>query len=87
MSKLDLSFAITPYDRVQPLLSGEVRPEGIRLRYFDLNAPDVFVRQIKWSQFDVSEMSFSSFLRARSQGWPYRALPVFHNRARSKGAN
>ncbi|HTE84090.1 MAG TPA: hypothetical protein VK821_05105 [Dehalococcoidia bacterium] len=80
MTRLDLSFAITPYDRVQPLLSGEVRLEGIRLRYFDLNAPDVFVRQIKWSQFDVSEMSFSSFLRARSQGWPYRALPVFHNR-------
>src|SRR5438105_10170501 len=80
MDDLELSFAITPYDRVQPLLTGEVQPEGVKLRYFNIPGPDIFVRQLKFSQFDISEMSFSSFVRARSQGWPYRALPIFHNR-------
>src|SRR5712692_10058587 len=80
MDEIELSRAVSPYDRIEPLLTGQEKPEGITLRYFRLPGPDVFVRQLKFSQFDVSEMSFSSFLRARSQGWPYRALPIFHNR-------
>jgi 4,5-dihydroxyphthalate decarboxylase len=80
MADLDLSFAMTPYDRVQPLITGELQPQGITLRYADLPSPDIFYRQLKFSQFDVSEMSLSSFLRARAQGWGYRLLPVFHNR-------
>jgi 4,5-dihydroxyphthalate decarboxylase len=80
MKELELSFACTPYDRVQPLITGEVKPQGLALRYTDLPSPDIFYRQLKFNQFDVSEMSFSSFLRARAQGWAYRMLPVFHNR-------
>ena len=80
MADLTLTFAMTPYDRVQPLMSGEVKPEGIALEYTNLPSPDIFYRQSKFSQFDVSEMSFSAFLIARAQGWPFRMLPVFHNR-------
>ena len=80
MADLELSFAITPYDRVQPLITGEVKPQGIRLEFVDMPVPDIFYRQLKFSQFDISEMSFSFFLIGRSRGWAYRALPVFHNR-------
>ena len=31
MADLKLSFAMTPYDRVLPLINGEVKPDGIEL--------------------------------------------------------
>ena len=80
MQDLGLSFRIGHYDRVDALITGEVKPEGITLHYEPLPGPDVFYRQLKFSQFDVSEMSFSSFLMGRARGWSYRAIPVFHNR-------
>src|SRR5690349_8232619 len=87
LSTLNLSFAITPYDRVLPLISGEVKPSGITLDYEPNPSPSstspvprMFFEQIKYQRYDVSEMSFSSFLIERAKGWPYVALPVFHNR-------
>lgn len=82
MAELRLSFAMTPYDRVLPLINGEVKPDGITLEY--LGAPGgvsrIFYEQIKFERYDLSEMSMSSYLRMRPIGWPYRMLPVFHNR-------
>ena len=82
MSDLHLSFAMTPYDRVLPLITGEVKPAGITLDYQGMPGavPGVFYDQLKFQRYDVSEMSFSSFLVERAKGWPYRLLPVFHNR-------
>ena len=82
MSDIRLSFAMTPYDRVLPLINGEVKPDGITLEYMGMPgaAPQVFYDQIKFQRYDLSEMSMSSFLRMRALGWPYRMLPVFHNR-------
>ena len=31
MADLHLSFAMTPYDRMMPLINGEVKPDGITL--------------------------------------------------------
>jgi 4,5-dihydroxyphthalate decarboxylase len=82
MTDLHLSFAMTPYDRVLPLITGEVKPAGITLEYQGMPGavPGVFYDQIKFQRYDLSEMSFSSFLVERAKGWPYRLLPVFHNR-------
>ena len=82
MADLKLSFAMTPYDRVLPLINGEVKPDGIELEYAGMPGavPRVFYEQIKFRRYDVSEMSMSSYLRMRSINWPYRMLPVFHNR-------
>ena len=82
MAELRLSFAMTPYDRMLPLINGEVKPDGITLEYVGMpgGIPRVFYEQIKFQRYDISEMSMSSYLRMRSIGWPYRVLPVFHNR-------
>jgi 4,5-dihydroxyphthalate decarboxylase len=40
----------------------------------------MFFEQIKYQRYDVSEMSFSSYLIERPKGFAYLALPVFHNR-------
>jgi 4,5-dihydroxyphthalate decarboxylase len=79
---IKLSFAMTPYDRVMPLITGEVKPDGIELDYQGMPGavPRVFYEQIKFQRYDLSEMSMSSFLRMRPIGWPYRMLPIFHNR-------
>ena len=83
MADIRLSFAMTPYDRVLPLINGEVKPDGITLDYLGMpgDIPRVFYEQIKFRRYDVSEMSISSYLRLRPIGWPYRMLPVFHNRS------
>ena len=82
MADIKLSFACTQYDRVLPLISGEVKPDGITLEYSRApgGVPRIFYDQMKFHRYDVSEMSMSSYLRMRSIGLPYRMLPVFHNR-------
>ncbi|HWO72315.1 MAG TPA: hypothetical protein VNN21_02020 [Dehalococcoidia bacterium] len=82
MPDIHLTFAMTPYDRMLPLISGEVKPAGITLEYQGMpgGVPGVFYDQIKFQRYDLSEMSFSSFLIERAKGFPYRILPVFHNR-------
>ena len=82
MPDLTLSFAITPYDRVMPLITGEVKPDGITLDYQGMpgQVPGVFYDQIKFGRYDLSEFSMSSFLRTRQQGLPFRMMPIFHNR-------
>jgi len=83
MADLRLSFKIAPYDRVLPLINGEVKPDGITLDYARTSGgggSNLFYDQIKFQLYDVSEMSMSSFLRMRPVKWPYRILPVFHNR-------
>ena len=79
---LNLSFAMSAYDRVAPMISGEVKADGIELDYQGMPGavPRVFYDQIKFHRYDVSEMSMSSYLRMRPEGFPYRMLPVFHNR-------
>ena len=82
MADLQLSLAISPYDRVLPMITGEVKPDDITLEYSRTTGAgsNLFYDQIKFQKYDVSEMSMSSFLRMRPTGWPYRMLPVFHNR-------
>ncbi|MEE8414584.1 MAG: hypothetical protein V3R96_08530 [Dehalococcoidales bacterium] len=81
MTDIKLSFAIAAYDRVMPLITGEVKPDGITLDYWEgQGRGNPFYDQIKFQRYDVSEMSMSSYLRMRAIGWPYRILPVFHNR-------
>ncbi len=36
MADLKLTFAMTPYDRVLPIISGEVKPDGITLEYMGM---------------------------------------------------
>ena len=82
MRELELTFAMAnPNDRVMPLFTGEVKPESIALRCIDAHGVDLFYDQLKFQRYDLSEMSFSSFLMARPQGWGYVALPVFQVRA------
>ncbi len=82
MSKPTLSFACGLYDRVLPLYSGEVRPNGIDINFVVLNNPrDIFDRMGGGQEFDAAEFSSSEFISGFAAGTtPFVALPFFPSR-------
>ena len=80
MSKLSLGFISAFNERVEPLMNGTIEAEGIELIPTYSHPAETFWRQLKFGEFEVAEMSMSSFLIARSQGADMIALPVFPSR-------
>jgi 4,5-dihydroxyphthalate decarboxylase len=82
MSKLQLSVAMGDYDRTRALFDGRVQIDGVDPVYMLLNPEEMFFRAMRSVDFDVTELSFSSYLVKHSRGeCPYIALPVFLSRA------
>jgi 4,5-dihydroxyphthalate decarboxylase len=81
MSKLKLSLACWNYDRTRALLEGRVRPEGIDLTYLDMPVEETFFRMLRHREFDVAEMSLSSYtLSLFREKRHFIAIPVFPSR-------
>jgi 4,5-dihydroxyphthalate decarboxylase len=76
--KLQLSLAITSNPRTWPILDGTIKPDAIELIPTILHPSEMFWRQLRFADFDVSEMSMSSLMMARAGGddrWV--GLPIF----------
>ncbi len=81
MSRLPISMTFWDYDRVQALADGRVGIEGCDPVHFNLDIHDIFFRAIRNQEFDITEMSFSSYMMMVARGNPpYRAIPVFLSR-------
>lgn len=80
MSKLTLGFISAFNERVEPLMNGTIEADGIELIPTYSHPAETFWRQLKFHEFEVAEMSMSSYLIARSQGADMIALPVFPSR-------
>lgn len=80
MGILTLAFISAFNERVEPLMNGTVQAEGIDLIPTYSHPAETFWRQLKFGEFEVAEMSMSSYLIARSQGADMIALPVFPSR-------
>jgi 4,5-dihydroxyphthalate decarboxylase len=81
MSKLRLSFACWNYDRTRALMDGSVQPDGIDLNYLNLPVEETFFRQARFREFDVCEMSLSSYCVSLNRpDKPFIALPIFPSR-------
>ncbi|HEY6864073.1 MAG TPA: PhnD/SsuA/transferrin family substrate-binding protein [Burkholderiales bacterium] len=79
--KLQLSIGMASNPRTWPIFDGRVQPDGIELVASVVHPSELFWRQLKFADFDVSEMSFSTLMMARAQGddrWV--GLPVFTTR-------
>ncbi|MDP3700325.1 MAG: ABC transporter substrate-binding protein [Hylemonella sp.] len=82
MAKLQLSVAMGDYDRTRALYDGRVPIDGVDPVYMLLNPEEMFFRAMRSRDFDIAELSFSSYLVKHSQGdCPYIAVPVFLSRA------
>ena len=81
MPDLRLTLACWNYDRTRALADGSVRPEGIDLNYLGLEVEETFFRMLRHQEFDVAEMSLSSYTVTLSrEDPPFVALPVFPSR-------
>ena len=82
MSKLQLSIAIGPYDRMRPLVDGEARIDSVDPQFMLLEPEEIFFRAMRHEAFDICELSLSSYsLRVARGDSPYVAVPVFPSRA------
>jgi len=81
VSNIALTFASGPYDRMQALREGAVRPTGIDLTYLTMQPAEIFWRMLQFQEFDISEMSMSNYLMVASrENCPFVAIPVFPSR-------
>jgi 4,5-dihydroxyphthalate decarboxylase len=82
MAKLQLSVAMGDYDRNRALFDGRVQIDGCDPTYMLLNPEEMFFRAMRSQDFDITELSFSSYLVKHSRdNCPYIAVPVFLSRA------
>jgi len=79
-NKLRLSFVTGKNERVTPLLDGTVEIEGVELIPTYSDPSETFWRQLNFWEFELSEMSVSSYLIAKSKGADMIMLPIFPSR-------
>lgn len=81
MTKLSLSLACWGYDRTEALQSGVVQPDGIDLNFQRLDVEETFFRMLRNREFDVAELSLSSYCVTLGRPDPgFVAIPVFPSR-------
>jgi len=82
MPDIPITVASGEYDRIRAIRDGTVKVEGCAVTYHVVEPNQLFVRNLKAQEFDVSEMSFSTYVALRDQGKAhYTAIPVFLSRA------
>lgn len=78
---LQLSIGMPFNPRNAPVLEGKVKPDGVDLHISPLHTAELFWRQLRFGDFDLSEMSFSSLIIAISKGDDrWIGLPIFSTR-------
>ena len=79
--KLSLSFGFSSNPRSWPIFDGRVKPDGMELIPSVVGPSELFLRQLKYQEFDVSEMSFSSLLMITAAGnKDWVGVPIFTTR-------
>jgi 4,5-dihydroxyphthalate decarboxylase len=81
MAKLNLSVAVGPYDRTRALVDGTVKIDGVNTIPMMLSPEEIFFRAFRKAEFDICELSLSSFTVKTAQGdCPYVGVPAFVSR-------
>jgi 4,5-dihydroxyphthalate decarboxylase len=82
MPAVPVSFACAAYDRMVPLLTGEVSPAGIDFNFISIASPrETFDRMAGRLEFDACEFSSSELISQLGTGAsPLVAIPVFPSR-------
>ncbi len=81
MSLISLSIATEAYDRVQSLKNGTVTIAGCEPSFLTLPPEELFLRAFDKEEFDVCELSMSSYLRSVDlRQNHYLGIPVFISR-------
>ena len=79
---MHISLACWDYDRTRAILEGRIQPEGLTVDYIALPPEETFFRMARFGEFDVAELSLSSYVVSRrSADPPFVAVPVFPSRS------
>jgi len=79
--KLELTLACGDNEIVRPLITGRVQVDGADVTILtDMDSATRHWRFLRNNEFDIAEVSGSSYLAARDNDWPFRAIPVFLHR-------
>ena len=83
---VELSMSVCNYDRTAALFDGRAPIEGCDVTAVALEPEESFHRAFKFQEFDVTEMSMSSYLVTLSRGDNhYVAIPAFVSRLDALG--
>ena len=81
MADIQLTLACGDYEITRALKDGSIKPDGIDLTVLtDIDSTTRHWRFLRNREFDVAEVSASSYLLARDSGWPLDGIPVFLHR-------
>ncbi len=82
-----VTLALAHYDRHGPLIEGIVTLPGLDLRVMvvgqntrERDGANRHRRMLREGEFDMAEVSLSSYLMAKDRGAPFSAIPVFPRR-------
>jgi len=78
---LQLSLAVGDYDRTRAIFDGRAPVEGCDITAVALEPEESFHRAFKFQEFDISEISMSSYTMTAARGEAhYIAIPAFVSR-------
>lgn len=78
---IPITIACGNYDRTRAIRDGRVNVEGCAVTYLPLYPEEIFYRLFHNHEFDVAEMSFSSYIRTVANGdSTYIGVPAFASR-------
>src|SRR5215475_9747567 len=81
MVEVPITIACGNYDRTRAIRDGRVKVEGCEATYLPLYPEEIFFRAFRYQEFDVSELSFSSYIRTVAAGnSAYIGIPAFVSR-------
>src|SRR6201987_816367 len=81
MVEVPITIACGNYDRTAAIRDGRVKVDGCAVTDLPLYPEEIFHRAFKFQEFDVSEISFSSYLRTVAAGTSaYVGIPAFVSR-------
>jgi 4,5-dihydroxyphthalate decarboxylase len=87
MARPAFTFAVSHYDRYIPFFDGSVAPAGFDLRIMHVGQSEDgrygrgrHERMLQRQEFDICELSLSSYLMAHARRQPFVAIPVFPRR-------
>src|SRR5262249_36868520 len=81
MVEVPITIACGNYDRTRALRDGRVKVEGCEATYLPLYPEEIFFRAFRYQEFDVSELSLSSYIRTVAAGTSaYIGIPAFVSR-------
>jgi len=79
--RIPITLACGDYDRTRAIKDGRVGVEGCDVTYLPMEPEEVFHRAFKHQEFDVCELSFSSYMRTMDAGTSaYVGIPAFVSR-------